>query len=176
MAQSVNLSSLMRRHAVKVASLASVEQCCLAIGEVVKLESILSASRVNSAAVIFLDSVDKENVVVERGVTVGGEFIPVLLLSLPSKRVTFSNVPPFMSDDILTQALSRYGKLVAPIKKIPISTESPLLKHIVSFRRFAYMVVKDDAELDLSLKFRIDGMSMLSLSQPQEQSVSDVGK
>ncbi len=101
------------------------------------LESILSASRVNGTAVIFLDSVDKANVVVEHRVTVGGEFIPVLPLSLPSKRVTLSNVPPIMSDDILIQALSRYGKLVSPIKKIPISTESPLLKHIVSFRRFA---------------------------------------
>ncbi len=157
-AQSVNLSSLTRRHAIKVASAASVEQCCLAIGEVVGLESILSASRVNGAAVIFLDSVDKANVVVEHGVTVGGEFIPVLPLSLPSKRVTLSNVPPFMSDDILIQALSRYGKLVSPIKKIPISTESPLLKHIVSFRRFAYMVVQDDVELDMSLKFRVDGI------------------
>ncbi len=157
-AQSVNLSSLTRRHAIKVASAASVEQCCLAIGEVVGLESILSASRVNGAAVIFLDSVDKANVVVEHGVTVGGEFIPVLPLSLPSKRVTLSNVPPFMSDDILIQALSRYGKLVSPIKKIPISTESPLLKHIVSFRRFAYMVVQDDVELDMSLKFRVDGV------------------
>ncbi len=157
-AQSVNLSSLTRRHAIKVASAVSVEQCCLAIGEVVGLESILSASRVNGAAVIFLDSVDKANVVVEHGVTVGGEFIPVLPLSLPSKRVTLSNVPPFMSDDILIQALSRYGKLVSPIKKIPISTESPLLKHIVSFRRFAYMVVQDDAELDMSLKFRVDGV------------------
>ncbi len=94
LAQSVNLSSLTWRHAVKVASAASVEQCCLAIGEVVGLESILSASRVNSAAVIFLDSVDKANVIVEHGVTVGGEFIPVLPLSLPSKRVTLSNVPP----------------------------------------------------------------------------------
>ncbi len=118
-AQSVNLSSLTQRHAIKVASAASVEQCCLAIGEVVGLESILSASRVNGAAVIFLDSVDKANVVVEHGVTVGGEFIPVLPLSLPSKRVTLSNVPPFMSDDILIQALSRYGKLVSPIKKNP---------------------------------------------------------
>lgn len=62
-----------------------------------------------------------------------------------------------MSDDIITQALSLYGKLVSPIKQIPISTDSPLLKHIVSFRRFVYMVVQDDAVSDLSLKFHIDG-------------------
>lgn len=43
-----------------------------------------------------------------------------------------------------------------PLKKILIGSDSPLLKHVVSFRRFAYMIVKDDAELDLTFKFRID--------------------
>lgn len=85
-----------------------------------------------------------------------GEFVPVLPLSLLSKRVTLSNVPPFLSDEIITEALSCYGKLVSPIKKIPISTGSPLLKHIVSFRRFAYMIIQDDGEQDLKLSFRAD--------------------
>ncbi|KAL0151821.1 hypothetical protein M9458_052822, partial [Cirrhinus mrigala] len=67
-----------------VASAASVERCCLAIGEVVGPECILSASRMNNAAVIFLDSTDKANVVVEHGITISGEFIPVLPLSLPN--------------------------------------------------------------------------------------------
>lgn len=150
------LGSLTRRHAVKVASAVSVEDCCLAIGEVVGHESVLSASRMNSATVVFLDSIDKANEIVEHGIVISGEFVPVLPLSLPAKRVTLSNVPPFVSDDILTQALSRYGKLVSPIKKIPINCDSPLLKHIVSFRRFAYMITKDDADLDMTLNFRID--------------------
>lgn len=150
------LSSLTRRNAVKVAAAVSVEECCLAIGEVVGHESVLSASRMNSAIVVFLNSVDKVNEVVEHGIVIGGDFVSVLPLSLPAKRVTLSNVPPFVSDEILTQALSRYGKLVSPIKKIPINSESPLLKHIVSFRRFAYMIIQDDVELDMTLNFRID--------------------
>lgn len=153
------LSSLTRRHAVKVASAVSVEACCLAVGEVVGLSSVLSASRMNNAIVVFLDSVDKANELVERGIVVDGEFISVLPLSLPAKKVTLSNVPPFVSDEILTQALTRYGKLVSPIKKIPISSQSPLLKHIVSFRRFVYMIIPDDADLDLTLNFRIDDFS-----------------
>lgn len=150
------LNSLTRRHAVKVASAVGVEECCLAIGEVVGHESVLSASRMNSAVVVFLDTVDKANELVEHGIVISDELVPVLPLALPAKRVTLSNVPPFVSDDILIQALSRYGKLVSPIKKIPISCESPLLKHIVSFRRFVYMVIKDDGELDLTLNFRVD--------------------
>ncbi len=150
------LSTLTRRHAVKVALAASIEEICLAIGEVVGHRCILSASRMNSATVIFLSSVEKVNEVVEKGIVIDGEFVTVLPLSMPSKRVTLSNVPPFFSDEIIVEALSRYGKLVSPIKKIPISATNPLLKHIVSFRRFAYMIVQDDEELDLSLSFRVD--------------------
>ncbi len=82
-------------------------------------------------------------------------FSPLVLpLSTPAKKVTLSNVPPFLSDEILAKALSRYGKLVSPVKKNPISSESPLLKHVVSFRRFVYM--NDDADLDVSLYFWAD--------------------
>lgn len=94
--------------------------------------------------------------VVARGIIIDEILTPVLPLILPSKKVTVSNIPPFLSDDIVTQALSRYGKLVSPIRKIVIGCESPLLKHIVSFRRFAFMIIKDDGELDLALNFRVD--------------------
>ncbi len=150
------LSTLTRRHAIKVVFASSIEVICLAIGEVVGHGCILSASRMNGATVVFLSGVEKVNEVVEKGIVIDGEFVSVLPLSMPSKRVTLSNVPPFLSDEILTKALARYGKLVSPIKKIPISATSPLLKHIVSFRRFAYMIVQDDEELDLSLSFRVD--------------------
>lgn len=153
------LSSLTRRHGIKVASAVSIEACCLAIGELVGHSSVLSVSRMNNATVVFLDCVDKANELVEQGIVIDGEFISVLPLSMPAKKVIISNVPPFVSDVILTEALSRYGKLVSPIKKIPISSESPLLKHIVSFRRFVYMIIPDDADLDLTLNFRIEDFS-----------------
>lgn len=150
------LSSLTRRHGVKVASAVSVESCCLAVGEVVGHENIMSASRMNSAIVIFFNTIEKANEIVQRGIIIDGVLTPVLPISLPSKRVTLSNVPPFISDVVLTQALSRYGKLISSIKKIPIGRVSPLLKHVVSFRRSVYMVVNNDADLDLKLNFRVD--------------------
>ncbi len=58
------LSSLTRRHGVKVASTVSVESCCLAVGEVVGHENIMSASRMNSAIVIFFNTTEKANEVV----------------------------------------------------------------------------------------------------------------
>ncbi len=113
----------------------------------------------NNANRDFFEFVERANEVVLRGYNHDETLTPVLPLLLPSKKITISNIPPFLSD-ILKQALSRYGKLISPIKKITIGCESPLLKHIVSFRRFAFMIVKDDAELDLALNFRVDDFNM----------------
>ncbi|KAA0701416.1 hypothetical protein E1301_Tti024117 [Triplophysa tibetana] len=150
------LKNLTRRHGVKVAAAVSVEDSCLAMGEVVGHDSIVSASKMNSAVVVFLKSVEKANELVEKGIVVNNLFTPVLPLSTPSKKVTLSNIPPFVSDDTLVKILSRYGKLVSPIKKILIGTASPLLKHVVSFRRFAYMILKDSEELDLTFNIKVD--------------------
>lgn len=150
------LSLLPWHHGVKVASAVSVEKCCLAVGKVIGHESILSASRMNNATVIFLSTVEKANKLVEVGIVVDELFTSVLPLSTPSKKVTLSNIPPFLSDEILAKALFRYSKLVSPIKNIPISSGLPLLKHIVSSRRFIYMIVNDDANLDVSLHFQAD--------------------
>ncbi len=153
--RSQGLSNLTRRHGVKVASAESVEDCCLAVGEVVGHEH-MSASRMNSATVVFLSSVEKANELVETGIVVDNLFTPVLPLSMPSKKVLLSNVPPFVSDETLVRIMSRYGKLVSPIKMIPVSCKSPLLKHVVSFRRFFFMILKEDEELDLSLHLKVD--------------------
>lgn len=155
-AGAVVLESLTRRHGVKVASATSIEECCLAAGKVVGYDSILSASRMNNAIVMFLSTVEKANDLVEHGVVLDDAFTPVLPLSMPSKKVTLSNVPPFVKDEFLVNVLSRYGRLVSPIRKIPLGNVSPLLKHVVSFRRFAFMILNDNAELDVSFSFRMD--------------------
>ncbi len=157
MAASGSFDFLTRRHGVKVDSAVNVEECSLVIGEVIGTENIMSASRMNNAIVVFVKTVDLANQLVESGVVINGIFTPVLPLSTPSKRVTLSNVPPFISNEVLTGMLSRYGKLVSPIKMIPIGCKSPLLKHVVSFRRYVYMILQDNLdELDLALNFRQD--------------------
>lgn len=150
------LSKLTRRHGVKIAAAVSVEDCCLAIGGIVGHDHILSASKMNSATVIFLSSVEKANALVETGLTIDGLFTPVLPLSVPSKKVILSNIPPFISDETLVRILSRYGKIVSSIKMIPIGCASPLLKHVISFRRFVYMILNEDEELELSLHLKVD--------------------
>ena len=43
----------------------SVEECSLAAGAIIEYDGIKSASRINSAVVIFLDSIEKVNMIVE---------------------------------------------------------------------------------------------------------------
>lgn len=150
-----NLGFLTRRHAVKIDSVFGVEECSLAIGMLIGYENILSASRMNGAVVVFVKTIELANQLVETGVDIGGIFAQVLPLSTPSKRVTLANVPPFIKNEVLVEMLSRYGKLVSTIKMIPIGGKSSLLKHVVSFRRYVYMILKDNVEdLDLTLNFR----------------------
>ncbi len=78
-----------------------VADCCLAAGEVVGFDSVLSAARMNSAIVMFLSTVEKANELVEHGLVIDDAFTAVLPLSMPSKRVTLSNVPPFVKYDFL---------------------------------------------------------------------------
>ena len=117
---------LTRRHGVKVESRVSIEECSLAVGQVVGHEHVVSGSRMNNAIVLFLSSIEKTHEVIQTGIVIGGEFTPVFPLSSPSRKITLSNVPPFIKDELIERELSRFGKLVSPIRKIPLSCKSPL--------------------------------------------------
>jgi hypothetical protein len=58
------------RHGVKSppATDCSEEECSLAVGAIIGCDSIKSASWMNSAVVIFFDSIEKVNTIVESGV------------------------------------------------------------------------------------------------------------
>ena len=57
---------------------------------------------------------------IQHGVVIRDSLMPVLPLSMPSRKILLSNVPPFLSDEQIAEELSRFGKLVSPIKKIPV--------------------------------------------------------
>ncbi|KAI2645684.1 Transposon TX1 uncharacterized 82 kDa protein [Labeo rohita] len=136
----------------------SVEEYSLAVGNIVGHESIMSASRMNSAVVIFLDNIEKVNSVVQKGVVIQDTFTPVMPLVQPAKKIIVSNVPPFIKDEMLITELSRHGKIVSQLRKVPLGCKSPLLKHVVSFRRQVFMVLKSEMEeLNVAFKFKIDG-------------------
>ncbi|KAK3569691.1 hypothetical protein QTP86_002608 [Hemibagrus guttatus] len=129
-----------------------------AVGNVVGHENIVSASRMNSAIVVFLNDVDKVRKLTQNGIVINNEMILVSPLSSPAKKVMLSNVPPFISDEAIGKELSRYGRMVSPIKKIPLGCKSPLVKHLVSFRRMVFMLLKEGVgELNVVFKFTVEG-------------------
>uniref|UniRef100_A0A9J8DN12 CCHC-type domain-containing protein n=1 Tax=Cyprinus carpio carpio TaxID=630221 RepID=A0A9J8DN12_CYPCA len=74
------------------------------------------------------------------------------------KSVVLSNVPPFIKEKTLKEILERYGKLTAPIKMIPLGLKNPNFKHVMSFRRFTYMIPNSQNELlNLVLKIAVEG-------------------
>ncbi|KAK3556554.1 hypothetical protein QTP70_009532 [Hemibagrus guttatus] len=106
------------------------------VGNVVGHENIFSALRMNSAIVVFLNDVEKVRKLTQNGIVVNNETILVSPLSSPAKKVMLSNVPPFISDEAIGKELSRYGRMVSPIKKIPLgyihslSTTSPIYSRV----------------------------------------------
>jgi len=136
----------------------TVEDCLTAVSSELGARNILSASRMNKAVVVFLKEESMVHHLVEVGLSVGDVFLPVLPLSSPSKKVTLSNVPPFISNDSLERLLARYGKILMPIKMIPLGVKNPDLKHVMSFRRQTFMILNPEFQnLDISVKITLTG-------------------
>ncbi|KAK3523379.1 hypothetical protein QTP86_029883, partial [Hemibagrus guttatus] len=102
------------------------------------LKSIVTAARMNKSVVMFVDDVSKAEAIVLNGVVVNGTVVKVFPLSTPARHVILSNVPPFIDDEDLCTLLSRFGKVVSPVKMLPTGCKDPELRHIYSYRRQAY--------------------------------------
>ncbi|KAI5625232.1 ubiquitin-conjugating enzyme E2 variant 3 isoform X3, partial [Silurus asotus] len=134
-----------------------VEECVLAVGIVVGHENIVSASCMNSGVVVFLNNVDEVNKLVQKGIVVNNECVLVSPLSSPAKKVMLAHVTPFISDEAIVRAVSvRANRL--PHEENPVGCKSPLVKHLVSFRRIVFMVLNEGLEeLKVVFKFKIEG-------------------
>lgn len=151
---------LTRKHGVKVITegFVSLEKCVLAIGKVVGCENIKSASRMHGSVVAFLSQTDLVHKIVESGIVINDLFVAVSPLEVPAKKIILSNVPPFLKNELIMNELSRHGQIVSAPKRIPLGCKSPLLKHVVSFRRQLFMLLnKPNEELNIVLKFKIEG-------------------
>ena len=138
----------------------SVEEARLAVGEVVGCDSVRSASRMNGAIVLFLDSTAKVCEVVVKGVVIHNTFTPVSSLLNPATKITILNAPPFIKNELLGKELSRYGQLVSPIRMVSLGCKSPKLKHVVCHRRQVFMILKErNTDLSLSFSFKVDGFN-----------------
>ncbi|KAI5086075.1 ubiquitin-conjugating enzyme E2 variant 3 isoform X3, partial [Silurus meridionalis] len=107
---------------------------------------------------VFFYDIDRVKKVAENGTVINNELIRVFPLSSPAKKVILSNVPVFITDKEIHKKLSRFGRVVSPIRKLFLGCSSPMVKNLYSFRRMAFMVFKDGTEeLNTVFKFRSEG-------------------
>lgn len=132
---------------------ASIEDVLVVVGDQVGHENINSASRMNKAVVVFLKTEQLVNQIIENGLWVKGMFVPATPLYAPATKVIVSNVPPFIKNEAIVKELSRFGKLVSPVKMVPLGCKSPALKHVLSFRRQVHMLlISQEKTLDVSFR------------------------
>ncbi|GAA6111726.1 uncharacterized protein LOC125139265 [Tachysurus ichikawai] len=105
----------------------------------------------NKAVVIFVDEIHKvfeihkvEFVVAER--VIKDTIVKVFPLSSPSRRVILSNVPPYIDNKALLEQLTRFGKPVSEIKLSTTGYKDPEMRHILSYRRYVYMILNNRGE------------------------------
>lgn len=140
----------------------TVEDVLVAVGEKVGHDNISSASRMNRAVVVFLKQQQLVNQVIESGLIIKDELVQVTPLHNTSSRVVISNVPLFISDDVLERELVRFGKIASPFRAISLGCKNPSLKHVMSFRRQVYMFLESpDRTLNVSFRIKYEGGSYM---------------
>ncbi len=76
------------------------------------------------------------NRLIVNGLVINGAFFLQLSpLYATVHKVTISNVPPFVADEVFTARTGTIGKVVSPFKTISLGCKHPSLRHVVSFRR-----------------------------------------
>ena len=135
----------------------SAEIYCRAVTRVIPPEDILACGRMAGSILIYLKRELLVPVICSSGIIVDGELTEVMPLVRPSKKVILSNVRPDVPNDLLKTELERFGTVVADIK--PVSANfSAELRGVMSFRRFTYMILKDnDSDLDDSFTIYNNG-------------------
>ncbi|MGH0123331.1 UNVERIFIED_CONTAM: hypothetical protein FKN15_067780, partial [Acipenser sinensis] len=92
------------------------------------------------------------------GFSVNGAFISALPLSTPLRKVVLSNVPPFIPNAVIERELARYGKIMSPIRMIPLGCKNPEVKHVMSFRRQVFVLPHNPGQdLNVAWRFIIEG-------------------
>lgn len=133
----------------------TVEDVLIAVGDQIGHENIVSASRMNQAVVVvFLKEQNLVNRLIVTGLTVNDAFVQLSPLYTLTTKVTVSNIPPFISNDVLQRELAHFGKVVSPFKTVTLGCKHPALKHVASFRRYVYMVL-ESPENTLDINFRV---------------------
>ncbi|XP_067417517.1 proline-rich protein 36-like [Emydura macquarii macquarii] len=131
-------STLTRKHGVRcllVPASPHVETYVRALARVVGPSAIVAASKMFGKVVFFLASEAAAQEAVERGLAVGGVYVPLEPLEDLGVRVVLTSVPPFLPNAALLPFLSTLGKPISVLSPLPLGCKDPALRHVLSFRR-----------------------------------------
>ncbi|XP_065426459.1 nascent polypeptide-associated complex subunit alpha, muscle-specific form-like [Chrysemys picta bellii] len=130
--------TLTRRHGIRclqVSASPHVETYVRALARVVGPAAIVAASKMYGKVVFFLASEAAAQEAVEKGLAVGGVFVPLEPLEDLGVRVVLTSVPPYLPNVALLPALSTLGKPISIVRPLSLGCKDPALRHVLSFRR-----------------------------------------
>ncbi len=154
----------------------TVEDLLVAVGQKVGFDNIISGSRMNKAVVVFLKAEALVNKLTVDGLWVKEAFVPVSPLSAPATKITISNVPPFVSNDVIIKELLRFGKIASPMRMIPLGCKNTALKHVMSFRRQIFMFLSSqDRSLEVSFRVKHEDNSYMVYASSESLKCFDCG-
>ncbi|CAM4598723.1 unnamed protein product, partial [Lepidochelys olivacea] len=140
--------TMRRKHDVRcllVPASPHVETYVQALARVVGPSAIVAASKMYGKVVFFLTSEAAAQEAVERGLEVGGVFVPLEPLEDLGIRLVLTSVPPFLPNAALLPALSILGKPVSVISPLPLGCKDTTLCHIFSFCRQVQLLLPSTA-------------------------------
>ena len=92
-----------------------MEAIVLAIGNIIGFGEVRAASRMNKRVIVFVSDEDHIALIVQQGLSLdSGHFVMTYPFDTPAQKVVISNVPPFLSSNVILKALQRYGHYVPP--------------------------------------------------------------
>ena len=120
----------------------SIHDYIKALSATTSADCIISASRIsNQRIAVYLNSKQEVFNAINNGLTYNNTFIQINPLTLPTTKLTLSNVYPEIPNQILTKQISAFCKVVSPIKPIPLGFKEKTLSHIMSFRRQVQVLI-----------------------------------
>ncbi|CAM4538481.1 unnamed protein product [Lepidochelys olivacea] len=130
--------TMTRKHGVQcllVSASPHMETYVRALVRVVGPSAIVVASKMYGKVIVFFASEAAAQETVERGLEVGGVFVPLEPLEDLGVCLVLTSVPPFLPSAALLPTLSTLGKPVSVISPLPLGCKDPTLCHIFSFRQ-----------------------------------------
>ncbi|CAM5133438.1 unnamed protein product [Eretmochelys imbricata] len=140
--------TMTRKHGVRcllVPASPHMETYVQALARVVGPSAIVAASKMYGKVVFFLTSEAAAQEAVERGLAVGGVFVPLEPLEDLGICLVLTSVPPFLPSAALLPALSILGKPVSVISPLPLGCKDTTLGHIFSFCRQVQLLLPSTA-------------------------------